>query len=230
MIKKNWKLIVIAILSPIILSQIIRLPLGNWTIGNEESWIGFLGSYIGALISGVITLFVFVKTIEYYRETDQAEKEKQKEQNRMSIMPYLKVTGGTADNSETIDTFIGKSKTEPNFQFETIFEIENIGLGSAIGILVESDDSVLWSGVKGIALAVGNKTVFKLSMEMDYNGKGILETVCELRFSDLINNQYTQTIYLAAFPVKEGVNNWMQIIEVSSPIHKVVIDTSAKMT
>lgn len=40
---------------PIIISQLIRIPVGNWTIAGEGDWVGFLGSYIGAILGGIIS-------------------------------------------------------------------------------------------------------------------------------------------------------------------------------
>jgi len=44
--------------SPIIISQFIRLPFGQWTIGDENSWVGFFGGYIGGIIGGLVAFLV----------------------------------------------------------------------------------------------------------------------------------------------------------------------------
>lgn len=49
---------VLIILTPIIISQIIRLPFAKWTIGDENSWVGFFGGYIGGIIGGLVAFFV----------------------------------------------------------------------------------------------------------------------------------------------------------------------------
>ncbi|WP_397537861.1 hypothetical protein [Rummeliibacillus pycnus] len=43
---------------PIIIGQIIRIPLGNWTIGDENSWVSFFGSYIGGVLGGIVAFGV----------------------------------------------------------------------------------------------------------------------------------------------------------------------------
>lgn len=45
-------------ISPVIISQVIRIPLGHWTIGDEGTWIGFLGNYSGGILGGIIAFLV----------------------------------------------------------------------------------------------------------------------------------------------------------------------------
>ncbi|XQY90655.1 hypothetical protein ACNRWW_14105 [Metabacillus sp. HB246100] len=67
--KKEIILIVViiilsTIITPIILGQIIRLPFGNLTIGDENSWVSFFGSYLGGIFGmvGVIfTTYIIIK-------------------------------------------------------------------------------------------------------------------------------------------------------------------------
>lgn len=58
------------ILAPIVISQIIKLPFGDLTIGDENSWVGFFGGYIGA-ITGAIVAFIVAK----YQVTVQNQKQ-----------------------------------------------------------------------------------------------------------------------------------------------------------
>ena len=57
---KKYKLliaigIVFITVLPIIISQVVRIPTGNWTIGKGDAWIGFLGGYFGAVLGGIIS-------------------------------------------------------------------------------------------------------------------------------------------------------------------------------
>lgn len=55
---KEYKLIIfIVIVTPIIVSQIIRIPLGHWTIGDDKSWVGFIGNYSGGVLGGIVAFF-----------------------------------------------------------------------------------------------------------------------------------------------------------------------------
>lgn len=59
MSKKKISIIILGvIITPIILSQILRIPLGNITIGDEESWVSFFGGYIGGVIGGAVAFSV----------------------------------------------------------------------------------------------------------------------------------------------------------------------------
>lgn len=51
-------IILIAFAIPIIISQIIRLKFGVWTIGDENSWVSFFGSYLGGIVGGIVALYV----------------------------------------------------------------------------------------------------------------------------------------------------------------------------
>lgn len=58
-IKTTILLIVVAIfITPIFLSQIIKIPLGKLTIGDENAWVSFFGSYIGGVLGGLIAFGV----------------------------------------------------------------------------------------------------------------------------------------------------------------------------
>lgn len=51
-------IIVIALAIPIIISQIIRIKTGTWTIGDENSWVSFFGSYLGGIVGGIVALYI----------------------------------------------------------------------------------------------------------------------------------------------------------------------------
>lgn len=71
--KLNKKYILVAVLliaAPMILSQLIRLPFGFLTIGDENSWVGFFGGYIGA-ITGAVVAFIVAR----YQITTQFQKQ-----------------------------------------------------------------------------------------------------------------------------------------------------------
>lgn len=52
-------IIVIAIiLAPVIIGQLTRLPYGHLTIGDENSWVSFFGSYTGGILGGLVAFGV----------------------------------------------------------------------------------------------------------------------------------------------------------------------------
>ncbi|MCZ1267511.1 hypothetical protein [Paenibacillus tundrae] len=69
--KKNIAIVGgLLVVAPIILSQLIRLPFGFLTIGDENSWVGFFGGYIGA-ITGAVVAFIVAR----YQITTQFQKQ-----------------------------------------------------------------------------------------------------------------------------------------------------------
>lgn len=75
--KKGWVTIMSIVLgfvaTPIVMSQIIKIPTLHWTIGDDKSWIGFLGGYVGAFIGSIITIIIFKLTIKQNRLRDKDE-------------------------------------------------------------------------------------------------------------------------------------------------------------
>ncbi|MFH0070531.1 hypothetical protein [Peribacillus sp. NPDC056705] len=61
-IKTNWKIIlialVVAVITPIIIGFVLNIPTGYLTIGDENSWVGFFGSYTGGIIGGIVALII----------------------------------------------------------------------------------------------------------------------------------------------------------------------------
>lgn len=61
-IKSNWKIILVAflvaVITPIIIGFVLDIPTGYLTIGDENSWVGFFGSYTGGIIGGIVALII----------------------------------------------------------------------------------------------------------------------------------------------------------------------------
>lgn len=74
--KKYWKIFTIAIFLSIITPIIIGFGvsqdiLNDWT--NDNDWIGFWGSYAGAVIGSIVTLLVLWRTLEDNRLARERE-------------------------------------------------------------------------------------------------------------------------------------------------------------
>ncbi|KHD16016.1 hypothetical protein AWN73_09840 [Clostridium butyricum] len=132
MLKKYYKYIVIFGLILIILPLLI-----NWTIldnkfpsnADNNAWIGFFGSYIGASIGAVITLSGVIITINFTRKES-------KEDRRLSIAPYLKynMLEQTLQQKHDLDIFY--CVDNENTKINTTILIKNIGLGPLINIKI----------------------------------------------------------------------------------------------
>ncbi|WP_144641187.1 hypothetical protein [Bacillus cereus] len=61
-IKSNLKNIIICfaiiVCTPIILGIVLNIPTGYLTIGDENSWVSFFGSYTGGIIGGIVALII----------------------------------------------------------------------------------------------------------------------------------------------------------------------------
>lgn len=61
-IQSNWKkvigILVIAVATPNIIGGLLNIPGGNLTIGDENAWVSFYGSYTGGIIGGIVALII----------------------------------------------------------------------------------------------------------------------------------------------------------------------------
>ncbi|HGH1669877.1 TPA: hypothetical protein ACJHMI_001342 [Bacillus cereus] len=61
-VKSYWKKIfivfTIAVITPIIIGLVLNIPTGYLTIGDENSWVSFYGSYTGGIIGGIVALII----------------------------------------------------------------------------------------------------------------------------------------------------------------------------
>lgn len=62
--KKNWWIILIALITPIFIAALSRVPIFQYSPGNFNSWIGYWGSYLGAIIGASVVYFVSKMQIE----------------------------------------------------------------------------------------------------------------------------------------------------------------------
>ena len=129
---------------PLLVMVLVNTP-GHTTTDND--WIGFFGSYFGAVLGGIITLFVLVMTLknnESNLELTLQEERKQHEENKaLAIRPYL-----TASKEDTLISDSGNILNDVTFSYGFIstekdmhheyISLKNIGLGTAVNIKVHS--------------------------------------------------------------------------------------------
>lgn len=118
--------ICLCVMIPIIVLQIIYWGLVYFDITcfveplSESDLLGFFGDILGSLIGGLIALYVLKITIQNERET-------QKEEQRLSLMPMLlydiseqKVVSGIEKSEDIFNaSFLGTKSIEFNFQIVT---------------------------------------------------------------------------------------------------------------
>ena len=118
---------------PILVLQIIYWGLIYFDITcfveplSESDLLGFFGDILGSLIGGLIALYVLKITI-------QNERDSQKEEQRLSLMPMLlydiseqKVVSGREKSEDIFNASFWGTKS-----IEFSFQIHNIGLGPAV--------------------------------------------------------------------------------------------------
>lgn len=59
--KKYWWLFLLVVVTPIVMNIFMIQPKFFTFVGNDSSWLGFWGSYIGAVLSSAIALFVLFR-------------------------------------------------------------------------------------------------------------------------------------------------------------------------
>lgn len=76
--KDKWKIILIAlvcVIAPVLIGMGVSADiLNDWT--NDNDWIGFWGSYAGAIMGGLITLYVMHYTIKNNEDSLRIERKK----------------------------------------------------------------------------------------------------------------------------------------------------------
>lgn len=216
-IKEYWVLLIFASAFPIIISQIIRIPLGNWTIGKEDSWVSFFGSYLGGIIGGIITLFVFKKTIEKQAEMQSTLRTEQEEIRNLSMKPYLAARlarkSDINEYSYKIDCLQIVEDSSLCDSLTAAIRLENVGMGNAIGIefFPEDDGFYINLDLDPLALKVGTAMVIALTIKSLPDKE---EFTLRVRLTDLLENVYNQKIKLAK------IQNQISVISISKPVPK----------
>lgn len=150
-----WKWFFIGIgiiLMPFILDKLYSTRIYDSHLTISE-WASFNGSYIGAIMGGIITLVGVLITIRFTREqadkdrqfqVDQAKKDREfqreqaNEERRLAIAPHLKYTmyeKTMIEKKHEVDIFYCIDKEYNTFINATI-ELKNIGMGALLDLKV----------------------------------------------------------------------------------------------
>ena len=140
------KIIAIIVISVLLL---ISLPLAiDWfIIGNDfpsnvnnSDWMSFLGGYVGAILSGAISLIGIIWTIKFTREQNRADRE-------LQIRPYFDIRYRDVPNPCHTDNWLGavlistweddENQNVSNTIGYGLLYLKNIGNGPATDIKVE---------------------------------------------------------------------------------------------
>ncbi|NLY44631.1 MAG: hypothetical protein GX053_01360 [Tissierella sp.] len=138
--KKSFSLIItiiivfIIILIPLLLNTVI-INNNLYSKASNDGWASFFGGYIGALVSGSVTLITVTWTIGETRRIQEVNK---KDTEKRSVMPYLLFE----ENYEEVGSFNYKTnKIEKKLMFYGGRNLVNYGRGVARNIKIYIDDN-----------------------------------------------------------------------------------------
>ncbi len=93
LLKEYWYLWLILLILPLVLYVLIIQPWGLNAIGNENApsvWLGFWGSYLGAIITSIAAFIILYKQIETNRVENEENRKNNEEQNKKNRAIQLK--------------------------------------------------------------------------------------------------------------------------------------------
>lgn len=139
--KKNLFVLLVSIgiiILPVVVDWII---FGNDFPSNvsNSDWASFLGGYIGALVSGIISLVGIAWTIRFTREQNQKERE-------LQVKPYCTIKYENTEKFLGTDKSLGyhyvsfKPVDNDGPELNGLFFIKNYGIGPAIDCSVQIEE------------------------------------------------------------------------------------------
>ena len=180
-------------------------------VAQDNDWIGFWGSVLGSILSGVITFIVLKITInneDRKRKEDRKMLDEQRlEDKRMSVLPYLNYTivddkyiqeNKIENELETPLWVSPKSENDGDVNIDCNFNllIENLGLGIAIEPRL---DKIYYDGMTNTLMArnktilgVGNSAVMRFRVV--YPNEGVEQMTLKIGYFNLIRDYYEQEV------------------------------------
>lgn len=174
------------------------LIIGNSVPSNisNSAWVGFLGSYLGAIIGGAVSLTGIILTIRFTRLQLNAEKEQYAEQKRLNNLPALDCQISDVGGEET-DDCIDLNLDSLSSEMIVALEITNIGIGVAsnlrYGVLSNSygDDGAFWLWKNRVVLSqnqITQKLKFGIPEDKEHKIKLFLY------YEDVLENTYKKQV------------------------------------
>lgn len=180
-------------------------------VAQGNDWIGFWGSVLGSILSGITTFIVLKITINNEnkkREYDKNMAELQRlEDKRMSVLPYLNysviddeyIQENKIDKELKAPLFLTpKSFEEGTFKIDCSFNllIENLGLGVGIEPRIEKiyyDGKTYKQKTKNITMiSVGYKAVIKFNLK--FPDEGPCPITIKIGYFNIMRDYYEQEV------------------------------------
>ncbi|EJT6495329.1 hypothetical protein QTH34_03805 [Clostridium perfringens] len=205
---------VISLLLVVLIINFIMVKGVPFEVAHNSDWIGFWGSLLGAILSGIITFIVLKVTIDNENKKRLQDRKLIEEQRlddrRMSILPYLNYT--IVDDSYIKQQKIEKSLEAPLIILPKSFEVgeiktdcqfnlivENLGLGVAVEPRI---DKIYYDGIEdtqmarnNTILAIGDKAKMNFRLIFPKEGVGLL--TLKFGYFNLLKDYYQQDIIIA---------------------------------
>ena len=216
--KQNDETILLAILFAFFVLLVFIIVGSLWPM---PEIIGFSGSFIGAIIGGLITLFVMWKTL-------QENKREHNENLTLSVQPFFiaEVSKNSCKGSyNTYSLFIGEDKG-PYIYFLKFIN-KGRGLAAKFSLIKceinDKEVEFLEKGRHGIpteteVIATEEAGEFALKIKVDKSFSDNLNIKIYIEYADILGNEYSQSINFSLLHI--GIGSQPELIVGKSDIAK----------
>ena len=165
----------------------------NWVNGiDTKNWINNIFMIISAVLGGVIVL---VSTRWQIEKSEESNRERDKEENRLKYMPLLKYEFLDNCRLNNVEEFIMFSKKDKGCYFNIIMKIENIGLAPIRNMYIKSRGDNIYEtshNFENNGILKIDESVYSLFATQLPEGS---QKVClEIIYQDILSNAYSQVI------------------------------------
>ena len=179
---------------------------------SNSDWVSFLGSYIGAIIGGIVSLIGIGVTIRFTKQQIALSQGQFSEQNRLNNQPILDCEISNILDSQDDETIIMNCEyvlsNEEVLQKSIVeFQVYNIGLGAALDIKygIELDgvlqDGIFW-GWKNRSLKSDCSMRQKLALLFPVQEVFSLDIM--IFYDDILGNHYIKRVKLLNQQTDQG--------------------------
>lgn len=186
---KYFVLLIVIIFTLFVLINFILNTKAPFEVAQDNDWIGFWGSLVGSIISGVVTFLALKVTIRNERKNIKMQL---KEENRLNVIPYLvyKLVNKECSNDNVIRIQTANKQDDIKFNIE----VTNIGLGAAINpflaVLKYGESKTLLAQEKECVLNDISRAYIKVAIPFLPDTEYTFSVV----YNDILKNYYEQKV------------------------------------
>lgn len=203
----------LSLFSIIFIINSIIITEAPFKVAQDNDWISFWGSLLGAIVSGIFTFIALKITIRNENkkriEDNRLIEIQRLEDRRMEILPYLSyyivddkyIEDNKVEKQLKTPLFITpKSSTVGKVSIDCKFNliIENLGLGVAVEPRI---DKIYYDGIKDTQLARNNTTISVgessvMNFKVVYPNKAVSMMTLTIGYFNLIRDYYEQDVVI----------------------------------